>query len=311
MVVLSIALLLSTGQAAPSLSPAAQENFKSWFTKGESLYAEGDYGTAIHAFRQADKIKTTPEVAYDLAKCHEKLGDQAFATFYYRQYLRRAPTAGDALEVAEILGDALAKAEQDGRGLLEVDGSEAATVTVAGVSYPDFPVAVFLPPGDHEILAQFASNTIKRTASIVGGRVTSVQVDRVQPPLLAYGNDPVSSSWGTPAGVDDSASVAKSGPTNTRALLHTGSMGLIAAGAAALITGIAFGVMSSADRSQLENNKSQLTVTEGRGLARSAASRAGTANVFLALGLGAGAIGGVGFVLTLPEPGMNEGGASP
>lgn len=311
MVVLSLALMLGAGQVGPSLSPAAQENFKQWFTKGESLYAEGEYGAAIHAFRQADKLKTTPEVAYDLAKCHEKLGDTAFSTFYYRQYLRRAPTAGDALEVAEILGDALAKAEQDGRGLLEVDGSESATVTVAGQSYPDLPLAVFLAPGDYEIVAHFAGNTVKRSASIVGGRVTSVQMDRVQPPLLAYGNDPVSSSWSENKNEAPPAAVEKSAPLDKRALLHTGSMGLIAAGAAALITGIAFGVMSSADRSRISNDRAQLTVTEGRNLARSASTRASTANVFLGLGIGVGAAGGIMFALTLPEPGMDNGGAAP
>ena len=41
----------------------------------------------------ADRQLATPEVIYDLAKCHEKLGDVAFATYYYRLYLKRSPAA--------------------------------------------------------------------------------------------------------------------------------------------------------------------------------------------------------------------------
>src|SRR3954463_9345849 len=142
-------LVLSLGAApvsgpAPGLSPQSQDAFKAWFTKGESLFSEGDYGAAIFAFKQAERLRATPEVAFDLAKCHEKIGDTAFSTFYYRLYLRRAPTAGDALEVAEILGDVLSKAEANGRGLLEIDSGEQGTVVVDGISYPEFPVAVFL-----------------------------------------------------------------------------------------------------------------------------------------------------------------------
>src|SRR5438874_364457 len=105
-------MLLTPSAADVSLPGATeQEHFKTFFTKGEQLYGQGEYGAAIWNFREAETIRLTPEVAFDLAKCHEKIGDLAFATFYYRQYLKRAPNASDALDVAERVGTVLAKAE--------------------------------------------------------------------------------------------------------------------------------------------------------------------------------------------------------
>lgn len=301
MVALSLALLLSTGQAAAGVTPTAQQDFKAAFTRGEALYAQSNFAEAIAAFRKADRIKATPEVAYDLAKCHERLNDEAFVVYYYRLYLRRAPKAGDALEVAEILGDVLARAEQDGRGLLELDGTEPASVTVAGRTYPEFPVAVFLPPGDHEVKAKFPTGTTVRVVSIVGGRVTSELLAPEAPPQVAV----------KAAAPQEATRVSKAAPMNVRSTLHTGSIGLIAVGAASVLTGVAFGVMSSSDRSNIQTNKSNLTVSEGRAVASTAANRAGMANLFLGLGVGTGIAGGLLFAFTLPEPGMNDGGAAP
>lgn len=301
---------------APTLPPQAQEAFKGWFSKGEKLFAEGEYGAAIYAFRQAEQIRATPEVAFDLAKCHDKIGDTAFSTFYYRLYLRRAPTAGDALEVAEILGDVLAKAEANGRGLLEVDGTESVPVSVNGVTYPELPVAVFLAPGDYEVVANGSGFTSKRTAAILNGKVTSVQMDRTPPPLLAVSNDPVSTSWN-----GDAAVAQADGPTtvttnrssgSARPALHTASYAVIGAGVAAVLVGGVLGALSSADRSRLQNDRANLTVTQGRELTNSAAGKASTANLLFIAGGATAVVGGLLFTFTLPEPGKTtEGGASP
>lgn len=318
MVGLTLALVLGAGApvggSAPSLTPAAQEQFKAAFSEGEKLYSEGEYGAAIFAFRQAEKLRATPEVAFDLAKAYEKLGDTAFSTFYYRLYLRRAPTAGDALEVAEILGDVLAKAEQDGRGLLEVDSSDEGTVTINGLSYPEFPVAVFLAPGDYEISANISGAEQKRTASILNGRVTSVQLDRTPPPLLAVSNEPVSSSWANAGAMqaDSSVSSKREPSRSARDLLHTASYGLLGVGVAAIAVGGVFGALSSSDKGRLSNDRSNLTVSQGRELASSASSKASTANAMFITGALAAVGGGLLFTFTLPEPGKTtEGGASP
>jgi hypothetical protein len=141
MIALTLALALSAtpapAQAQPAaqpsaagqgLAPEAAERFKALFTEGEQLFGQGDAAGAVRAFREADRIRQTPEVAWDLARCHEKLREPAMTAYYYRQYLRRAPKAQDALEVAETLGNLLEQAEADGQGLLELEGQELGTV---------------------------------------------------------------------------------------------------------------------------------------------------------------------------------------
>src|SRR5205085_1953309 len=83
--------------------------FKALYERGEALYQAGDYLTAVKTFRQADAIRATPEVAFDLAQAYLKLGDKAGTIHAYRLYLRRAPKASDAGEISEKVKTALAR----------------------------------------------------------------------------------------------------------------------------------------------------------------------------------------------------------
>lgn len=291
--------------AAPVVAPAVdvsaedQVRFKTFFTRGEELYSQGDYGGAIWNFRQADAIRATPEVAYDLAKCHEKLGDAAFSAFYYRLYLKRAPGAGDALEVAERIAEALAHAEAEGRGLLEVEAPVKGSVVVDEKFYPEFPAALFLPPGDYELVASFASGARRQTVSIRTGKSTSVELEPFPPPLLA--------AWS----VSDPAVVQLDAPpagTLPSAELRKASYAVLAASGVALALGTVFGALASADAGRLEHERSALTVSQAGAIAASANARGGTANALWIIG-GAGAVaGGVLFGMTLPELGLARGG---
>ena len=130
--------------AAPMPGDAESQRFKAAFERGEAHFQKGDFGAAIASFKEADRARVTPEVAYDLAKCFEKLGDEAYTTFYYRLYMRRAPSAPDTLDVAEKVGTTLARLESEGQGFLEFDAPRANTVTLLGHKYPEPPVALFL-----------------------------------------------------------------------------------------------------------------------------------------------------------------------
>src|SRR5262245_54581287 len=176
--------LVSTAGEVTLPGAAEQERFKAYFTQGEALYSQGEYGAAIWNFRQADSIRVTPEVAFDLAKCHEKLNDVAFSTFYYRQYLKRAPNANDALDVAERVGTVLAKAEAEGRGLLEVLSPGAIDVAINKASFAEAPVAVFLAPGEYEVSAKFPSGVKTMVAQIRTGKTTPISFEPMPPPLI-------------------------------------------------------------------------------------------------------------------------------
>ncbi|MBM4379194.1 MAG: hypothetical protein FJ086_07830, partial [Deltaproteobacteria bacterium] len=273
MIALTLALTLSA-TPAPALAPEAAERFKALFTEGEELFGRGDAAGAARAFREADRIRQTPEVAWDLARCHEKLREPALVAYYYRQYLRRAPKAQDALEVAETLGNLLEQAEADGQGLLELEGTEPGSVELeAGRMAGGLPQAAFLPPGDYAGQVRFSTGTQTFIASLLTGKVTTLNL---APPAA---NVAAPAGWAPSA---DLARVQERGASHrTRRLVHDASLVGLGLGAVGLAVGGTFGVLSQVDRQALANGPGVLTVTEGRALAAQAADRGMLASVLL------------------------------
>lgn len=283
----------ATAPVTSSPPPAEQARFKALVLEGERQFGEGEYGAAIWNFKEADALRVTPEVAFNLAKAHEKLGDVPMASYYYRLYLRRAPDATDALEVAEILGKMLSNMEGDGQGLVEIDSPTQGTLTLQGDTWVSFPVALFLPPGEYEATATLQSGRLTQVIAVRTGKTTSTVFDPVTPPLLDADGSNAAFAFGT----------SKAG--SSQAVLRVSSVAVMGVSAAALAVGTALGVMSRTEAGRLTANKSSLTVTEANGVARSAGSKGLAANILWAAG-GAGLVGGGAlFVFTLPEPGVD------
>jgi tetratricopeptide (TPR) repeat protein len=287
---LLLALLLSA--PAPVYRPGSEETerFKAWFTRGEQLFEQGDFGAAIYNFRKADGLRVTPEVAFDLAKCHEKLGDLAYAIHYYRVYLRRAPNATDALEVAEKVGTALAAAEADGRGFLEVESAGASELILNGREFPESPLALFIAPGDYELSAKFPSGPKKMVVQVRTGRAVHVDFEPQPPPLLAV-------SDALPAGAleGDAAPVR---PLRVVGLV-TASVGV-----AALVTGTVLGVLARADATRAQDKA--LRFPDAQAAASAANTKGLVADVLWGVGGAALAGGVIMFVFSMPEPGMEN-----
>ncbi len=305
----SVALLfVLSGMPAttPSASGLEQERFKIHFTRGEALFEQGEYGAAIWNFLQADEVRKTPEVAYDLAKSHEKLGDREYSTYYYRLYLRRSPAASDALDVAERVGDVLASVEANGKGMLELEASGAGQATLRGKTWPSFPVAAFLPPGDYEVAVRFPAGTRKRWVSIRTGKVTSLKFEPVPPPLVMLsGPQPREAEWASPMPEVTRSAATASG--SERSVLHGASYGVLGASAAALVAGTLLGGIAGGQAASLQQNHSGFTVSAARDRADAASSAGSAANVlWVAGGLGALA-GGAMFVLSLPSMHTGQG----
>ena len=285
--------------AAPMPGDAESARFKAAFERGEAHFQKGDFGAAIASFREADRARVTPEVAYDLAKCFEKLGDEPYTTYYYRLYLRRAPNAPDTLDVAEKVGTTIARLESEGQGFLELDAPRARAVTLLGQRYPEPPIARFLPPGDYEINAEFPNGVKKMSVQIRTGKTTSVNFEPVAPPMVPLEN--ALSAELVAKGADAAPGTGPSG-------LRIGSYVVFGVGLAALAAGIALGVSSSADAASAKNRSQSFS--QAQAFADSANGKAVGANLLYGLG-GAAAAGGVlMFIFSMPEPGMKPAGSS-
>lgn len=276
---------------------AESQRFKLAFERGEAHFQKGDYGAAIASFREADRARVTPEVAYDLAKCFEKLGDEPYTTFYYRLYMRRAPSAPDTLEIAEKVGTTIARVESEGRGFLELDAPRANAITLLGQRYPEPPVARFLPPGDYEVTAEFPNGVKKMSVQIRTGKTTSVSFEPLAPPMVALEN-------ALTAEAVAKGSDGASGPSG----LRIGSYVVFGIGLASLGTGIALGLSSAADATAAKNRNQSFA--QAKAYADSANGKAVGANI-LYVGCAAAIVGGaVMFIFSLPEPGMKPAGAA-
>ncbi len=275
-----------------------KDRFKAYFTQGEKLYAQGEYGAAIWNFRLADRQLATPEVIYDLAKCYEKLGDVAFSTYYYRLYLKRSPNATDALDVAERVGNALSKAEADGRGFLEIEVYAVEQITVSNQRYPEGPVALFLAPGDYEVTGEFPGGPRKMVAQLRTGKTTNLVFEPVAPPM-------VDAVQGAP---EAAIAVGARGP-NKHSGLRVTSYVVAGLGVVALGVGTVLGVMSAGQASQLQTDKS-LNPSRAQALANSANQNGLGANILFGAGGALVAGGVVMWIVSIPEPGMKGSGGS-
>jgi tetratricopeptide (TPR) repeat protein len=101
--VVSVCLAASVpafGQSAaepPPSDDAARAEYE--FQQGVAAYAAGRYHTAIDLFGAADRRRPRPELAYDIARAHEKLSNDSQAARFYREYLRRAGHPDDEAAV--------------------------------------------------------------------------------------------------------------------------------------------------------------------------------------------------------------------
>jgi hypothetical protein len=289
----SLLVMSATPSPVPMPGEVEARRFTDAFERGEALYSKGDYGAAIALFKEADRMKVTPEVAFDLARSFEKLGDVAFTVLYDRLYLARAPDASDATEVSGRLRRVLARAEDEGVGFLEVFAPGATGLVINGRAFAEPPAALFLAPGEYVIEAAFRSGPKKQRVNVSLGEVKTLWLEPVRPPMVKTDEAP-----GEAVSVRTPGAAPKTG-------LRVAAWVLIGVGVAALGTGVAMGALASADAQRSQDK--QLTVREANLAAAESNGKATVANVLFGSGGALAVAGGALFVVSLPEPGVKAG----
>lgn len=278
--------------ALPMPGDAEAEAFTQLFERGEALYSKGDYGAAITLFREADRLKVTPEVAFDLARSYEKLGDAAFTTLYDRLYLARSPDASDAKDLSVRIWRTIDKQEDDGRGYLEVFSPGALSLSIGGRFFPAPPAALFLPAGEHVVQGAFPSGVKRLKVKVVPGQLTVAWFEPLPPPLTkAEAEVPV-------AAAETRQPAQPPSPSNGLRVL---SLIISSIGASALIAGLVTGGLANADAARAQDKA--LSIREAKLAAEASNGKATAANVLFVAGGALAAVGGVLFIVALPGPG--------
>jgi len=105
----------------PSSEAAAdlrRQRAKLEFKRGSELYEAGQYQKAVTAFIAADNLAPSAALSFNIALAYERLDDTSGALRWYRDYLRRNPSAPNAAEVWKRIAQLATKLSE--RGLQEL-----------------------------------------------------------------------------------------------------------------------------------------------------------------------------------------------
>src|ERR1044071_725410 len=158
--VLSLLLAPTLARAADAPPPAQdaaaveerRARAKTRYEEGAAAYSAGRFKDAVDLFLEADSLAPSAPLSFNIARAYEKLGDDAGALRWFRDYLRRAPDAPNAKEVDGSITAYEQRLAKKGVQQLTVMSTPAgATVTV-----DDRPVGVTpwtgdLLPGKHRV----------------------------------------------------------------------------------------------------------------------------------------------------------------
>jgi tetratricopeptide (TPR) repeat protein len=306
MKVLLTALLIAATFPADAQGRApldATVEAKSHFRRGSALYREARYRDAIVEFEEANRLRPHGVIFYNLAQCHERLGDIPAALRAYHEYLRALPQAEDHASVNAAMANLEARLGAMGvQQLLVYTDPPGAEVILDGMARGRTPFAAVLPHGAHRVtVLKPGFGPVTREAVLASDR--SLEIDVALAPARASTSPPRSGGEGrgegapivpdlTPASLSSTSSAlalsdAPRAPHRTIAPRWK----WIAAGASAvaLTAGAIYGLSArsaSADLRGAEHDSATATR-----LAQSASSRAHTANVLYGVGAAAGAAG--------------------
>jgi len=98
---LCAAALVVVVPGAAQAKPVDYEAAKNHFDEGTKAFNLGEFKKAIEEYKAAYNAKPDPVFLYNIAQSYRMANDTAQAVFFYRSYLRNAPSAPNRREVEE------------------------------------------------------------------------------------------------------------------------------------------------------------------------------------------------------------------
>jgi PEGA domain-containing protein len=298
------ALLLAAASPARADAPpasAATAQAKARFKRGTELYREARYREAIAEFEEANRLRPHGVIFYNLAQCHERVGDIPAALRAYHEYLRAVPDAEDRASVNAALANLGTRLGASGvQQLLVYSEPEGAEVLVDGQARGRTPFAGVFPHGAHRLtVLKSGYATVTREALLAADR--SVEVDVALAPTSTSTSPLTSNATPTPNSNSNSTPAltlsltspppSASPPSGAAPRALSSRWKWIAAGAAAVALGAGAAYGLAARSASADLRASEHDGPTATRLAQTATSRARTANVLYGMGAAAGAAG--------------------
>ena len=156
------------------------------YQRGVDAYAAAQYKDAAELFLEADKLSPSAPLSFNIARAEDHLGNAAGALRWYRDYLRRAPTAKNAGEVrTKIAALASSLAERGVQQLTVLSNPEGATVQIDDQPAVIAPWTGELSPGRHHLTFSRAGYAdVQRDIELGANEPIDVSVQLEQKPAV-------------------------------------------------------------------------------------------------------------------------------
>ncbi len=161
MLFLGLSLIVcAAGEPTPSDASA-----RSAFVAGQTFFRAAKYAEAVTQFEKAHTLKPHAAIYFNIARCHEELGNVPLALKAYRTYLHERPDAADREEVTTSIAALERKLKSKSLQQLMVNAEPSdATVFIDGATVGPPPAFIELGPGDHRVrIERNGLETISRT----------------------------------------------------------------------------------------------------------------------------------------------------
>ena len=160
-----LALPFAGGAADPPAGPPADPTAaaRAAYRRGADLYKAGKFREAITAFEEADRLKPSPALQFNVGQAWEKLGDPEAALAAFARYLRLDPAAPNREAVEKTVRALEGRLAASGRQMLHVTTDPpGAGLAVDGAAAGPSPLDAAYAPGPHAVAA---SSPGRRTAT--------------------------------------------------------------------------------------------------------------------------------------------------
>ena len=178
---------LSAGSAAQAQSKEDLAKARELFQEGIALAAGNNCSGAIAKYKEVARVRMTPQVAFNIAECEERLGKLASALGNFRlaQSLLEDPKVkAKAKDVAAQVDGKVASLEERIPKLTvkRGKGAEMATLTLDGVELGTTQIGteMTVDPGNHELIARIGEKEAARKSFTMAEKETQeveIEVD--------------------------------------------------------------------------------------------------------------------------------------
>jgi tetratricopeptide (TPR) repeat protein len=154
-----VALLLLAPRAWAEDAPSAQgqadtrrSDAKARYEQGVEAYSTGRFKDAVDHFLAADQLSPSAPLSFNIARAYEKLGDDSGALRWYRDYVRRSPSAANVADVAALITRFEERLAKKGvQQLTVLSTPSGATVTIDASPVGVTPWTGDITPGRHKV----------------------------------------------------------------------------------------------------------------------------------------------------------------